>query len=113
MGQLWLFRGQYRQERGANAEAIGAGLRRIPRTAGNLRAVVKIASEFKNQHSSFEDLVQEGNIGLMQAIDRFDPEVGVRLPTYAAWWIRAYKPGGSGPWPGKPRPLAKIETNSS
>jgi RNA polymerase sigma-32 factor len=36
------------------------------------------------------DLVQEGNIGLLQAVERFDPELGVRLPTYAAWWVRAY-----------------------
>jgi RNA polymerase sigma-32 factor len=39
---------------------------------------------------SLLDLVQEGNLGLLQAIDRFDPDLGVRLPTYAAWWIRAY-----------------------
>ncbi len=55
----------------------------------NLRAVVKIASEFRYHHASFEDLVQEGNVGLMRAIDHFDPERGTRFLSYAAWWIRA------------------------
>lgn len=55
----------------------------------NLRAVVKIAGEFKNQHVNFEDLVQEGNVGLMRAIDHFDPERGTRFLSYAGWWIRA------------------------
>ena len=56
----------------------------------NLMVVVRIALSFRRAAKNLLDLVQEGNIGLMQAIDRFDPEVGVRLPTYAAWWIRAY-----------------------
>ncbi len=55
----------------------------------NLRAVVKIAGEFRNQHTNFEDLVQEGNVGLMRAIDHFDPERGTRFLSYAGWWIRA------------------------
>jgi len=55
----------------------------------NLRAVVKIASEFRYHHAAFEDLVQEGNVGLMRAIDHFDPERGTRFLSYAAWWIRA------------------------
>lgn len=56
----------------------------------NLMVVVRIALSFRRAARNLLDLVQEGNVGLMQAIDRFDPEVGVRLPTYAAWWIRAY-----------------------
>jgi|ETNmetMinimDraft_26_1059896.scaffolds.fasta_scaffold09953_2 RNA polymerase sigma-32 factor len=55
----------------------------------NLRAVVKISGEFKNRHTHFEDLVQEGNVGLMRAIDHFDPERGTRFLSYAGWWIRA------------------------
>ncbi len=56
----------------------------------NLRLVVRIALSYRRSARMFLDLVQEGNLGLLQAIERFDPEVGVRLPTYAAWWIRAY-----------------------
>ena len=56
----------------------------------NLFLVVRIALSFRRAARNVLDLVQEGNVGLMQAIERFDPELGVRLPTYAAWWIRAY-----------------------
>lgn len=56
----------------------------------NLMLVVRTALSFRRAARNLLDLVQEGNIGLLQAIDRFDPELGVRLPTYAAWWIRAY-----------------------
>lgn len=56
----------------------------------NMRAVFKIASEFANQHVPFADLVQEGIVGLMRAVDRYDPERGTRFLSYAAWWIRAY-----------------------
>jgi RNA polymerase sigma-32 factor len=52
--------------------------------------VVRIAFSFRRAARNLLDLVQEGNIGLLQAIQRFDPELGVRLPTYAAYWIRAY-----------------------
>ena len=52
--------------------------------------VVRIALSFRRAARNLLDLIQEGNIGLLQAIQRFDPELGVRLPTYAAWWIRAY-----------------------
>jgi RNA polymerase sigma-32 factor len=52
--------------------------------------VVRIALSFRRAVRNLLDLVQEGNLGLMQAIERFDPGIGVRLPTYAAWWIRAY-----------------------
>ena len=56
----------------------------------NMRAVIKIASEFANQHVAFSDLVQEGTMGLLRAVDRYDPERGTRFLSYAAWWIRAY-----------------------
>jgi RNA polymerase sigma-32 factor len=56
----------------------------------NLMQVVRIALSFRRAARNLLDLVQEGNLGLLAAIDRFDPEIGVRLPTYAAWWIRAY-----------------------
>lgn len=56
----------------------------------NLMLVVRVALSFRRAAKNLLDLVQEGNVGLLQAIDRFDPEVGVRLPTYATWWVRAY-----------------------
>lgn len=56
----------------------------------NLRLVVKIAYEFRRNVANLLDLIQEGNIGLMKAVDKFDPYRGVKLSSYAAWWIRAY-----------------------
>ncbi len=62
----------------------------IKLTLSNLRVVVSIAFEYKDTHLNLSDLIQEGNIGLMQALKKFDPYRGVRLYTYASWWIRAY-----------------------
>lgn len=56
----------------------------------NLKLVVKIAMIYNKVYNNIMDLVQEGNIGLIQAVKRFDPFRGTRLPTYAAWWIKAY-----------------------
>jgi RNA polymerase sigma-32 factor len=56
----------------------------------NLRLVVKLAYEYRRAYKNIMDLVQEGNIGLMQAVKRYDPYRGVKLSSYAAWWIRAY-----------------------
>jgi len=56
----------------------------------NLRLVVMIAREYQRASRNILDLVQEGNIGLMEAVKRFDPYRGVRFPSYAVWWIRAY-----------------------
>ena len=56
----------------------------------NLRLVVKIAREYHRGVFQLLDLIQEGNVGLMQAVRKFDPLKGVKLSTYAAWWIRAY-----------------------
>jgi len=56
----------------------------------NLRLVVKIAMEYKRVWTNLLDLIQEGNVGLLQAVKRFDPERGVKLSSYGAYWIRAY-----------------------
>ncbi len=54
----------------------------------NLRLVVKIAKEYSNPGMTLSDLVAEGNIGLMRAVEDFNPDAGVRFSTYAAWWIK-------------------------
>ncbi len=56
----------------------------------NLRFVVKAAKEYTRYGFRLPDLIQEGNLGLLHAVDRFDPRKGYRLITYAVWWIRAY-----------------------
>jgi len=56
----------------------------------NLRFVVKVAREYQRAVHNLLDLIQEGNVGLLEAVRRFDPHRGVRLPSYAVWWIRAY-----------------------
>lgn len=56
----------------------------------NLKLVVRIAFLYNRIYSNLLDLIQEGNVGLLQAVKKFDPERGTRLPTYASWWIKAY-----------------------
>lgn len=56
----------------------------------NLRLVVKIALEYQSAYKNIMDLIQEGNIGLMKAVSKYDPEKGAKLSYYASWWIRSY-----------------------
>ena len=72
------------------AEKIRAGDRdaRTVMINSNLRLVVTIAQDYANRGLPLLDLIAEGNIGLMTAVDRFEPSKGAKLSTYAAWWIR-------------------------
>ena len=56
----------------------------------NLRFVVKVAHGYRSYGLRLADLIQEGNLGLMRAVQKFDPDLGIRLISYAVWWIRAY-----------------------
>src|SRR3954469_22823053 len=56
----------------------------------NLAFVVAVAKKFANRGARLDDLIQEGNVGLMKAIEHFDSKKNVRFATYAVWWIRAY-----------------------
>jgi RNA polymerase sigma-32 factor len=56
----------------------------------NLRLVVKIAMEYRHAYKNVMDLIQEGNIGLMKAVSKYDPSKGAKLSYYASWWIRSY-----------------------
>lgn len=56
----------------------------------NLRLVVKIAMEYRSAYQNVMDLIQEGNVGLMKAVSKFDPTKGAKLSYYSSWWIRSY-----------------------
>lgn len=79
-----------REEEVELAERIknGDGEARAHMIKANLRLVVKIAQDYSNYGLPLLDLISEGNIGLMKAVERFDPNKGGKLSTYAAWWIK-------------------------
>ena len=79
-----------REEEKRLAGAARAGCRRSRRrlAESNLRLVVPVAKRFRNRGLAFEDLIQEGNVDLLKAVEKFDPDKNFRFSTYATWWIR-------------------------
>ena len=84
-GRLLAHREEISLSRRASAGDQSARKKLVER---NLRLVVSVAKKYRGYGLPFEDLIQEGNIGLMKAVERFDPDKGFRFSTYATWWIR-------------------------
>ena len=76
------------ERRLAEAKLAGSARARSELIEANLRLVVAIAKRYQGRGLELEDLVQEGNLGLLRAVDGFDPRLGYRFSTYAIWWIR-------------------------
>lgn len=88
LGQLLAELGDVDRLRGLRAALATAGRIRDELVRRNLRLVVAVARRYRHSPIGFADAIQEGNLGLLKAIDRFDVHRGFRLSTYASWWIR-------------------------
>ena len=90
MGEIASYPLVSRDEEVELAEMIAGGseLARKKLTEGNLRLVVKIAHDYKNLGVPLADLIAEGNVGLMKAVSKFQPDKGAKFSSYAAWWIK-------------------------
>ena len=79
-----------REEEVELAKAIESGDQRARKRMieANLRLAISIAKNFRDKGCSFEDLIQESNLGLIRAVDRFDWRKGFKFSTYACWWIK-------------------------